>query len=489
MNRVFAMMSTSVAAIAFVCAGARAQSISGSLDVVDQQSVLGWACYTGDPDDTLDIELWAVDQATGAWMQMTTPTTKADKGRIDVGNAGVCGSGPNAYYHGFEEPVHPDIVLKANATFNIYAYHRPTGQFIGGSPRNVSFPVSGLPTSGDWRTDLDPGTTAPALMSCIWPFLGANSRSLGSTDPLWIAAGATWPGGTSYPLGYSTTPANNTLCINYDVNAPFPSWAQSNSATNAPSWPTSNYWVVGANYEPAYSLMNSGPPNQSQPINTGGVYSVSTGTDPLGRRSFRLAIDNSKKPIVNGAVFDGIPFLSVGSQMGHGTGGPLAVLDPATGETYLRFDVTKNIDATPGRLYHFVGMFIEAIWGGQKRMTTVVLQQQDTTGIRGHWDWNVYPSYFYPGAEIDYISVDDLYTHCGIYIGDKLDGLPGGGFTRSYSIPLNALFQCAGNYTGWGNPMPNAPVFLTGVHFGMETPDGDTQNYLDLSVTGIRLEK
>ena len=103
-------------------------------------------------------------------------------------------------------------------------------------------------------------------------------------------------------------------------------------------------------------------------------YSITSGFDFSGARFFTLGIDNSKKP----PSFDGIPWLSVGAQMGHGTDGPLAILDSTAGETYLRFSVTKNVDSIPGIQYHPVFILAAAMWAGKKRIVAVTLQQQSS---------------------------------------------------------------------------------------------------------------
>jgi hypothetical protein len=96
--------------------------------VVDPQSVLGWACYPGDPNTKLSVELWAVDASTGGWVYITT--VAADKQQTDVGKAGMCGGGLESNYHGFELAIYPDNILHRDKNYSVYAYHRPTGQFL-----------------------------------------------------------------------------------------------------------------------------------------------------------------------------------------------------------------------------------------------------------------------------------------------------------------------------------------------------------------------
>jgi hypothetical protein len=478
-HRLFAViLAAGIAAAAAL--PARAQSVHGWLDVVDPQSAVGWVCIPGDANTKVRIELWAWDTAAGGWTFIGE--TLADKQRIDVGRAGVCGTGLESNFHGFEWPVYPHHILLANRNFAVYAWHRPSGQFLNGGGRPLSLPLSSLPTSGWWRTDYDnPESRQPALLSCVWPFHGANSRRIddpSAWDPFWIGglpndnkfggAGATWPDGIPAPLGYSTTPLNNTLCINYDVNSNPAPWSSSNSAKSTPFWPTSNFWVVHANYEPAYSLLNSGPPGQSQPLNQGGVYALSGNGS-----SFTLGIDNRLK-----LAFDGIPFLSVGAQMGRGTAGPLAVFDPTNSEVTLQFTATKNaMDALGG--YHMMAVFIEAIWERQKRWVWITLQQQ--TDVRVHWNWNAYNSAFYPGAEINMLSIDTLRSRCNIDIGPRMEDVPTGS-PRTYTIPIGRVFGCADGVHGWSPArLWWQPLIITGVHLGMELPDGDRSRFLNVT--------
>jgi hypothetical protein len=457
---------------------ARAQSVHGWLDVVDQQSAIGWACVPGDANTKVPIELWAWDNATGNWSSIGN--TSADKQRADVGRAGVCGAGLESNYHGFEFPIYPYNILVANKSWSVYAYYRPTGQYLSGSPRPLNFPLSGLPTSGFWRTDYeDLNVKSPALLGCNWPFHGANSRVLDSRDPLWVSAGPTWPGGLPRGgnIGYQTMPPNNNYCINYDPTQAAPVWDASNFGTSAPSWPTSNYWVVHANYEPAYvRVPGGGPPGQSQPVATAtgaGMYSLQGNGS-----SFRMRIDKGRKP-ANAGV--GIPFLSFGAQMGRGVAGPLAVFDPTISEASVQFTATKNADTSPD--YHQMAVFIEAVWEGRKRWAWILLQDrrsQAGTVQRLHWNWNVYNSIFYPGAEIDFIPAQVLRNSCGINTIPSMEGVPAG-VPQSYNIPVGRVFGCVDSLLGWSNVRPFwQPLVITGIHFAMELPDG-ANNIEDLS--------
>lgn len=461
---------------------------SGSLDAVDQQSARGWACYPGDATRKLDVELWAIDASTGAWTHISTTT--ADKQQTDIGRSGVCGSGLESNYHGFEFAIYPDDILNPNKTYSVYAYFRPTGQFLSGGGRMVSFPESGLPTSGYWRTDFDdPNLRSPALLSCIWPFLGANQRGDTTNDPLWLYAGATLYAPLAPPLRFVTP---SYWCITFDpaqANPPS-SWTQSNSATNAPFWPTDNFWVVSANNEPAYTQLNSGPPNQSMPVNAGTVYSLDATSG-----TFVLGVDNTQTPkdTQGNAIVDGTPFLSIGAQMGRGRPGALAFVDPNGPDTHLEFSATKNLEVGAVNPYHAMVVFVEAMWGGAKRMIGVTLQAQSSN--RAHWNWNVSSSFYYPGAEFNFISVDDILSRCQLQNASvqKMDGVPVG-VTMNYSLPIRGLFECIdkGSVPGlaWTTARPTGrPLLISGMHLSIEQGPQRPDNRMQVTYSVPRFVK
>jgi hypothetical protein len=228
--------------------------------------------------------------------------------------------------------------------------------------------------------------------------------------------------------------------------------------------------VVDASNEPAYSQLNSGPPGQSLPLNTGTVFSVNA-TDNV----FVLGIDNTQLPkdadgkvIVSG----GTPFLSIGSQMGRGAPGALAFVDANGVDIYLEFSATKNLEAGTVNPYHGMFLFVEGMWGGAKRTIVISLQSQVTKRL--HWNWNVYPSFYYPGAELNFVSIDDIVLRCNLNSAavQKMDGVQVG-VTATYSIPLRGLFQCVDDNRvpglGWTTPRPTSrPLLISGIHFSIE---------------------
>ena len=171
-------------------------SLLGSVDAVDPQSVLGWACYAGDPNNKLSVELWAIDASTGSWVYITT--VAADKQRTDVGGRGVCGSGVESNYHGFELAIYPDDILVRNKSYSVYAYHRPSGQLLGAGaarslfpraacrPRAIGARILTIPASGRRRCGVASGPSS-APTSAAKP----TTTRCGSTAP--APRGATAP--------------------------------------------------------------------------------------------------------------------------------------------------------------------------------------------------------------------------------------------------------------------------------------------------------
>lgn len=480
----------------------------GELDSVSATSAFGWACLRGDSNTKLNVYagLWdGFNWLSLAWLP-------ADKQRIDVGNSGKCGQAGDieSHYHGFEWPIFiPDWADIKNKYVDLFVYV-PVGsasdfQLIGS--RRLSYFEAGLPTSQIWRTDYDePTLRQPALVSCVWPFHGANQRTNTTNTPQHpftrptIGGGGT-PGGANFDehgtivaglygtVGF-TTP--NIFCINYDAASAIPApWNAANAAAGNPSgviwptrsngqavWPTSNYWVVHANSEMAFQLTDqpnavspnsgwkasSGPPSQSEPV-TGGLYEVTASS-----AGFALSVDNTD------ARHNGkLSWLSIGAQMERGAGGALAFVEPVGPETFLEFDIQKTVDTDPSN-YRAVNVFIEAIFGGAKRQIWITLQQPISG--RYHWNWNVAQSFFYPGADLNLYTPSEILACAGLPPSTHIPEFGGAGESagRSYSIPIRAIFNCLDGLQSsspryWGSsPLGyNRPMLISGVHIGIET--------------------
>ena len=465
------------------------QTVRGSLDVVTQTAALGWACLPGDASSKVSVDLWAWDLRLRRWSWITS--ARADKERIDVGNSGICGSGVESLYHGFENTILPDSLLKEGGLYSVRAYVRvgTTYQALAGGG-TVSFSTSGLPTSSIWRTDYDdPNARSVAMVSCIWPFKGANERGNTVRDPLHLNAGATmllnWaqptlPGGISGP----------NWCIRNDPNDPASwSWSSSNSATNATGpWPLNNFWVVSANKEIAYSKTQSGPPSQSSPINAGGVYSVS-----MSGGTFDLGVDNRRWDYSN-ADF---PFLSLGSEMGRGVRGPLAWLRPSS-ETYLEFDFLQVAQSKND--FHDIYVTVEFMWGGYKRF--LAISAMNSGPSRFHWNWNALGSFWFPGGEFNYLGTRDIRNLCALP-GAQLPIASEGslGQWMAARIPLKGVLECleaskianqhdhgsTGTFLGWSRSRPRTrSIPITGVHIAIEQGPGQPTAFMQTRFTKPR---
>ena len=248
--------------LALMCSVAQAQTPIGAFDqVFSNSAAFGWACLPGDAQTKVNVWYGLYDGANWAYYTYAP----ADKQRNDIGRSGACGPATGdveSYYHGFEIPVLSLDGLPKNKNYGLYAWvytnTYPYYQFLSGGG-GINTGESGLPTSQIWRTDYDdPYLRQPALISCIWPFHGANQRVNTSSIPVnpftqnTVGGGATPSGATSNGNGTATagpfgsvgfdTP--NTFCINYPANTTIPApWAAANSAAGSPSgsmWPTAS---------------------------------------------------------------------------------------------------------------------------------------------------------------------------------------------------------------------------------------------------------
>ncbi len=440
--------------------------VIGHLDWVDQDTVLGWACRAGDAETQLAVELRAEldGKAVVIGRQL------ANRARDDVASSGRCGTGAGSRFHGFEFTVFP-IAMMRSSPVSIQAIGIDGDQRIEiGDPRSVAFPAVGLPSRLIWRTDYDdPQRKAVALMSCIFPFKGANRiAKQADASPLFLNAGATilqanWE---SSPGVFS--PAN--WCIENDPDAAEFGWSQSNAASNASHWPQQNFWVVSANTEYAYSKLNPGPPSQSHPLNQPqGIYRLRGDDD----NHVILALNNDPD---GGYELSNYPFLSIGAQMGRGRAGPLAWLEATGPELWVSFDV-EQLSQTAGD-FHDIGLIVGFHWGGYPRWVFVSLSNADARQ-RLHWNWNALQSFWFPGGEINYLGSRAVREECAIRSLPVLSDETVADGPRFARLPLRALLRCLqsqeivnqhapGSLLGWTEPMPDQPLPLTGLHLFVE---------------------
>jgi hypothetical protein len=138
-------------------------------------------------------------------------------------------------------------------------------------------------------------------------------------------------------------------------------------------------------------------------------------------------------------------------------------------------------------------VFIEGMWGGAKRMIAVTLQGQSSNRV--HWNWNVSASFYYPGAELNFISVDDIVSRCNLQNASvqKMDGVPVG-VTLNYSFPLRGLLQCidTGKVAGlaWTAARPSGqPLLISGIQLSIEQGPQRPDNIMRVTYSAPRLAK
>jgi len=465
------------AILAFVSCSVSGQII-GRLDLVDQDTALGWACLAGDSTTKLEVELFA--RLNGE--QIFLAEQVADKTRDDVALSERCGDDDQSRYHGFEFTVFPVELMRQLQSVDVIAVAVDGDQRVTlPGEQSISFPAAGLPKSQIWRTDYDdPERRVVALMSCVFPFKGANRiDKRADPSPLLLNAGATilMPDWESSPGIFSEA----NWCIE---NAPLDAdvgWRQSNSATNGSSWPERDYWVVSANTEVAYSKVNPGPPSQSHPLNqTDGIYAVDA-----SEQAFTLSISNDTAA---GYQLNHTPFLSIGAQMGRGLVGPITWVEVDGPELWVSFDV-EQLAQTPGD-FHDIGVILTFHWAGYPRMIFVSLTNRHARQ-RVHWNWNAMQSFWFPGGEINYLGSQALQEECGIQSVPGLSDQTLGDSPALVQLPIRALLRCLETRTigndhypqsqlGWTAPRPQTAVPLTGLHYFMEQGPNQPQAHMEV---------
>lgn len=342
-------------------------------------------------------------------------------------------------------------------------------------PLNAGFGCPGL----RWvrpRPDGQPGWAGVQ----IHPACGSGNTAVGPTDK---PVGDSWLGCLTYP------------------GSPY-------FSLNAPG---SQYWVLVANSDPAFDQCNDGPPGLSHTIRdpiadaAPALYKVAMEDLPSGARRAHLIVNASNHPFrcdrpgYKQSPHWVLPFLSLGAHRGHGQDGPVAAMDrntPAgnrpqvqwTSRTwdYLPFgcDAAKGVELCFAQGVH-AGFYAIASWDAVKHLLFVDLVGEGdldyATGSpgKGRWNWPVDESFYYPGAEIAYLTAAHLAARCGI----GLPGLPLDGRWVDYRVDVTALFACASDLGLFSSPMPSArSVPLDGFHWYIEAVG--TRGALWISIEG-----
>lgn len=221
----------------------------------------------------------------------------------------------------------------------------------------------------------------------------------------------------------------------------------------------------------------------------------------------QVVADNGAHIIINTDLLDShqhddwidIPFLSIGAERDRGNNGvPPAVLngldDWLYGEyQYLRFNaqLRASEDGSHGGSYRHAGFYVLSEWGetnegnSYPRGVYVVLHEDadshpdvdeslfpDGWGMLS-WNWPFEQSFFYPGAEWFFVTLDHLSDFCpqSVLGSDQmLTPILNTGNLSSFNFHLTELFKCAENeYSPWSEPFPeNQLVNVRGIHWYIE---------------------
>jgi hypothetical protein len=292
----------------------------------------------------------------------------------------------------------------------------------------------------------------------------------------------------------------------------------SNARSSHPDWPLKSFWAVSANVENA--LLNpqctSGPPNQSLPImrpGEDGVFGLIALPDTEGGKPDRMKMHM----VVNSAHWSecrnesyGGPYLAISALADRGNNGILTYLNRAGQPTKLSFGMTlMDVDSVPpatrgapdgSKRYSQGHVWLEATWGGIKRWVFIELVPDTRLApsngggwadVHVRFNWHMYNSMLYPGADYIYKSGTILSTQCSserltIPVLDRsatyVNPATRDRSRHDYTIDIQAVFDCLNRRGEWGaSPMPSHPIPVTGISFAIEQDD---RYYLDGTFTG-----
>lgn len=335
--------------------------------------------------------------------------------------------------------------------------------------------------TGDTRSDYDPGVGTGSDWLTLWY---VNNGLPGAEGCLWDAAAAfsACPGRRGPSSYWAGTLQRYSACRG-DTTAVGDSWLGCLTYSSSPYFslgsPGENFWVVHANSDPSFDQCNDGPPGLSYSV----ASSVTDTTTPFALTMTPYSLFGKQANLyvdfehwVPTCADEGwIPFLSLGAMANHGNNGPVAEVrwPPISG---LRDQLSFQIDATavvpePSQFYH-LGFYAIAEWPSSDvanvaRMLFVDLSAQNgvpTTGAL--WNWPIYESMFWPGADVAVLTRADAATVCGLSFPDPVTGSG----LQSVNVPLSDLFNCASNLGLFEDPMPGSQTHeVTGFHWFIES--------------------
>jgi hypothetical protein len=175
-------------------------------------------------------------------------------------------------------------------------------------------------------------------------------------------------------------------------NSPAPTYSNSNYFNTAELG--EKFWSVVANNENAWDInCNTGPPDRSKEINKE-TFFITNNSDHAKLRMEMSSVNNCQK----------IPYLAISSVVSN-------TLATTYGKNiHIKFDI--NADMTEDLLHiHFYHFFITTIDNtGKQAFAWLYLGSPATKNkspIVFNWNWPIKESYYYPGAKIFMVSLED----------------------------------------------------------------------------------
>ena len=473
-------------------------AVIGFHDISDPVKTSGWACR---PGAAAPVRVHLFARVDGILRHVDSQL--ADHRRGDLN--GICSGSGHAFRfadYAAGESGAKLYEITSRVTMEVYVDNADgTLSLLPGSGRGVSFAPVGLwdhgMRIGRWRTDYEnprEGTIHSPLL------LGKCQYETPMSGGYWSFSGG----------GYD--PVHH--CRYQSAIAP-----ASNAATSDSVWPDASFWAVVANVEDA--LLNpkctNGPPNQSLPVKRPGEGSVfglvalpDTEAGKPSRLKMHMVLNSEHWHDCRTGSYGG-PYMSISAQADRGNNGILTYLNKPGEPTRLTFGKTlMDIDRAPpqsrgapaaSKRYSQSHIVLEATWGGVKRWVFIEVvpdvrlvngQDRGISDVRVRFNWHMYNSMLYPGAEYVYKSATVMATQCApenvsIPSFDRgktyVDPATRDAARVEYSIDIQKVFDCINRRGEWGAaPMPSHPIPVTAIAFGLEQDD---RYYLDGAFTGV----
>lgn len=367
-------------------------------------------------------------------------------------------------------------------------------------------------------------------LSCVLALGGISAREAGAYD-FWdqgLVSGTVNTTFTDANLGTAGHPITYSYCLfsppdpftpvpplnptpnHYVINTPVCSLSSPTTWSGASTgWAqngvfgASNYWVLDINNETsapeqAFSPCNQGPPDYSLPRSEpgSGVMGFTVLKDAGAGENFYRAHLVLNMAFSNPCP-DPISFMAIGAQDTRGNGGLIGGLNPTAGvPSKVSFTAKIWDHKTPDRNEFWnagatffrliaVAQWQDSIGRDVPRMIQLNLYHDTLNdGFVGRgWNWPLRQSFYFPGADIAYIDVEELPAYCSGY---SLPTFTSVGQQIDYDVDLQQLFQCASDGGLFRDPLPaSANVMLRAVHWAAEAVGSD--GWLWVSVHDMRM--